>query len=217
MSTAYRPDRNQKNADQHGSETQKDVAANATNRDPTNSSNEHSNKMLRVCFLLWILKNSWISWAIPNQKISETAGVRSQVKIATDTGSTCDGGTSFFTPSDESISKAGFTSNTSPLISQKWTFCLSEPVTQLHSRFKVQHYWKINSGRLPNLSRMGRDYLAALGPSSPSERALVLGDRLEKSTERWHYYSTITAGILVKNRLGQLDNVIQPLADVITQ
>lgn len=42
----------------------------------------------------------------------------------------------------------------------------------------VLDYWKNNSARFPNLSRMARDYLAVPGTSTPSERAFSGGRQL---------------------------------------
>jgi hypothetical protein len=48
---------------------------------------------------------------------------------------------------------------------------ISEPVVENYPKLKVLDYWKINSDRFPNLSRMARNYLAVPGTSTPSERA----------------------------------------------
>jgi hypothetical protein len=55
---------------------------------------------------------------------------------------------------------------------------LSEPVADDYPEFQVLDYWKINSARFPNLSRMARDYLAVPGTSTPSERAFSGGRQL---------------------------------------
>ncbi len=55
---------------------------------------------------------------------------------------------------------------------------LSEPVAEDHPKFQVLDYWKINSDRFSNLTRMARDYLAVPGTSTPSERAFSGGRQL---------------------------------------
>jgi hypothetical protein len=55
---------------------------------------------------------------------------------------------------------------------------ISEAVVDNYPKFKVLDYWKINSERFSNLSRMARDYLAVPGTSTPSERAFSGGRQL---------------------------------------
>jgi hypothetical protein len=96
---------------------------------------------------------------------------------------------------------------------------LSEPVIANHSNFKILDYWKINSARFPNLSRMARDYLAVPGTSTPSERAFSGGRQLITDFRCRLKGETVTACMLLKNwmRNGQWDDFIQPQLDNITQ
>jgi hypothetical protein len=80
---------------------------------------------------------------------------------------------------------------------------LAEPVTADHS---VLDYWKRNSDRFPNLSRMVKDYLAIPGTSTPSERAFSGGRQLITDFRCRLSGETIMA----KNWLKQWDSVIQP-------
>jgi hypothetical protein len=89
----------------------------------------------------------------------------------------------------------------------------SEPVTKNHSKFKVLDYWKNNSARFPNLSRMARDYLAVPGTSTPSERAFSGGRQLITDFRCSLSGNTITACMLLKNWFKQWDSVIQPQLD----
>ena len=90
---------------------------------------------------------------------------------------------------------------------------LSEPVARHHSNFKVLDYWKINSDRFPNLSRMARDYLAVPGTSTPSERAFSGGRQLITDFRCSLKGETITACMLLKNWRRQWDRLIQPQLD----
>ena len=94
---------------------------------------------------------------------------------------------------------------------------MSEAVVDNYPNFKVLDYWKINSDRFPNLSRMARDYLAVPGTSTPSERAFSGGRQLITDFRCSLSGETITACMLLKNWLRQWDNVIQPQLDHINQ
>ena len=71
-------------------------------------------------------------------------------------------------------------------------------------------YWKINSDRFPNLSRMARDYLAVPGTSTPSERAFSGGRQLITDFRSRLNGETITACMLFKSWKRQWDGLIQP-------
>jgi len=90
---------------------------------------------------------------------------------------------------------------------------LSEPVAEHHSKFDVLDYWRTNSGRFPNLSKMARDYLAVPGTSTPSERAFSGGRQLITDFRCRLSGKTITACMLLKNWIRQWDTVIQPQLD----
>ncbi len=92
---------------------------------------------------------------------------------------------------------------------------MSEAVVDNYPIFKVLDYWKINSDRFPNLSRMARDYLAVPGTSTPSERAFSGGRQLITDFRCSLSGETITACMLLKNWLRQCDNVIQPQLDIL--
>ena len=94
---------------------------------------------------------------------------------------------------------------------------MSEAVVDNYPNFKVLDYWKINSDRFPNLSRMARDYLAVPGTSTQSERAFSGGRQLITDFRCSLSGETITACMLLKNWLRQWDNVIQPQLDHINQ
>jgi hypothetical protein len=94
---------------------------------------------------------------------------------------------------------------------------LSEPVADDYPEFQVLDYWKINSARFPNLSRMARDYLAVPGTSTPSERAFSGGRQLITDFRCSLKGETITACMLLKDWRRQWDNVIQPQLDIISQ
>jgi uncharacterized C2H2 Zn-finger protein len=94
---------------------------------------------------------------------------------------------------------------------------LSEPVARHHSKFNVLDYWKINSDRFPNLSRMARDYLAVPGTSTPSERAFSGGRQLITDFRCRLKGETITACMLLKSWRRQWDGLIQPKLDYIHQ
>jgi hypothetical protein len=96
-------------------------------------------------------------------------------------------------------------------------FISHEPVTEDHSKFKVLDYWKINSARFPNLSRMTRDYLAVPGTSTPSERAFSGGRQLITDFRYRLKGETITACMLLKSWRRQWDALIQPQLDNIIQ
>ena len=87
---------------------------------------------------------------------------------------------------------------------------LSEQVAEHHPKFQVLDYWKINSARFPNLSRMARDYLAVPGTSTPSERAFSGGRQLITDFRCRLKGDTITACMLLKNWKRQWDGLIQP-------
>ena len=76
---------------------------------------------------------------------------------------------------------------------------ISEPVARHHSKFDVLDYWRINSDRFPNLSRMARDYLAVPGTSTPSERAFSGGRQLITDFRCSLKGETISACMLLKN------------------
>jgi len=87
---------------------------------------------------------------------------------------------------------------------------LDEPVVQIHDYFTILDYWRINSDRFPQLSRMARDYLAVPGTSTPSERAFSGGRQLITDFRCSLSGDTITACMLLKNWLRQWEDVIQP-------
>lgn len=92
-----------------------------------------------------------------------------------------------------------------------------EPVTADHSKFEVLDYWKRNSDRFPNLSRIVKDYLAIPGISTPSERVFSGGRQLITDFRCRLSGETITACMLLQNWLKQWDSVIQPQLDGISQ
>jgi hypothetical protein len=55
---------------------------------------------------------------------------------------------------------------------------MSEAVVNNYPNIEVLGYWKINSNRFPNLSKMARDYFAVPGTSNTSERAFSGGRQL---------------------------------------
>ena len=71
-------------------------------------------------------------------------------------------------------------------------------------------YWKINSDRFPNLSRMARYYLAVPGTSTQSERAFSEGMQLITDFRCRLKGNTIAACMLLKNWKRQWDELIQP-------
>jgi hypothetical protein len=109
----------------------------------------------------------------------------------------------------QSIYKTPTTSNNR----SEFDIYMSEAVVDNYPKFKVLDYWKNNSDRFPNLSRMARDYLAVPGTSTPSERAFSGGRQLITDFRCRLKGETITACMLLKNWLRQWDNVIQPQLD----
>ena len=92
---------------------------------------------------------------------------------------------------------------------------LSEPVSKNHSNFKVMDFWRIESARFPNLSRMARDFLAIPGTSTASERAFSGGRQLITDFRGSLKGSTITACMLLKNWIKKWDVLVQPQLDSI--
>jgi hypothetical protein len=112
---------------------------------------------------------------------------------------------------------SGFYKKSSIFDQSEFNVYLSEPVTEDHSNFKVLDYWKINSARFPNLSRMARDYFAVPGTSTPSERAFIGGRLLITDFRCRLSGETITACMLFKKWRRQWDALIQPQLDYIIQ
>lgn len=81
------------------------------------------------------------------------------------------------------------------------TTYLSEPVMENGEQFDILDYWRTNSSRFPNLSRMAWDYLAIPGTSTPSERAFSGGRPLVTDFRCSLKAETITACMLLKDWL----------------